>query len=303
MNTDKKLIVLGIGASLAAAFCTYKLSSSKKQPKTKKKTKKEIAKRVVDVEGCSMSGLSDVDITIINGEDGTQPVNQDQFTETSVPLSRVNYQRQKQIIRGVEVESVTSSDVTETIVPKHQKANRGRQRSPKKQEPRSSSVDSEEERFLQWQTQREQHLKAKNYVKNDKVYCEEDVSTKENDNSIERKKLNKFVTKYRKSRLRNRNNSANDFQIKKHLSEINGSLTEMCQSEKGSVYEEKSVVSKPDSLVNLVEQKSETNFFDIFLAISKPIVDDKKPTKRKLKKPRRKMRTHSNAYSEPNFNH
>lgn len=299
MNSDNKLIYLGIGASLAtAAFCTYKLTSKASKGHRRRRRQKEV--KVVDVDGCSQNGLSDVDITII---DGDQSVNGgkdvEKVTEASVPLYMT-----KQIIKGEDVVTCSSSEITDLVAPKRQKRNL-KSNIVKEDRERNSSVDSEEARFQQWQQQREQHLRAKNYVKNDKIYCDENIVAAEDDKRREKRKLDQFIKTYRKDRLRTRSTSnSGGLRIKSHFSEMNHSLTEMCQSEKDSACEVKSGVSKPDSLNQEIEQRNETNFFDIFLAISQPIVEDKKVKQRKkLRKTKRKMKMHSNAFSEPNFIH
>ena len=282
MKSENKLMILGIGASLTAAYCAYKLWSSKKQ---EEKPRKRAKPRVVDVDGSSDNGLSDIDITIINGDNNETF---DKFTETSVPLSRINFHKQKKR----EVDTLTFSSSKETIMQKKQS-----------DILRDLSVDSEDEKFKQWQAMRERQMYSKSYVKNDKVYCEGDSSTKDNDHEYEKKKLNTFITDYAKNKLRKRSCSfGNDFKPRKLRSDFNRSTSDLWLSNRESYVKENSIDSKPDSLVNMVKQKQEDNFFEILAAISKPLVEEK--SKKMLNiKIKKKKKTHSNANSEPNFNH
>jgi hypothetical protein len=277
MTSNNKLLLVGIGASLAAAYCTYRMTN---RPKQKSARNKKFIK-VRDVDGNSEEGLSDVEIEIINGEESiTQDDPIDKFTEASVPLSRVNYQRQKQIIRGEDTVTVTSWGITQNLPQKFRKGKRGRKAVQKEPPIRDLSVDSEEEKFQQWQREREQHLKEKNFTKNDRIYTEDDVSTKENEHNREKRKLCKFIKDYQKERSKvwpGKKTKLKD--MRSHFSELNLSLPDMVQSENGSAIEKKSGKSKNSLVCEEVQKKSEENFFDIFLAISKPIVYEKKTKK------------------------
>jgi hypothetical protein len=144
--------------------------------------------------------------------------------------------------------------------------------------------------------QREKKLKTRNFVKNDKVYSEEDDSTSVNTFHKEKRRLNRFITEYKNDRTRNKTGSSSV--IRSHLSEVNRSLTDMAYDEVDSVDTE-CYDSRQCALVKEVDEKNEMNFFDIFLAISKPIVNEKKIKRKRSGKV--KLRTHSNAFSEPNF--
>lgn len=164
---------------------------------------------------------------------------------------------------------------------------------------RASSVDSEDEKFNQWQMQREKKMKLRNYIKNDKIYSEEDNSTSVNTLHREKKRLNKFISEYKNDRIKHKSGSTSI--IRSHLSEVNRSLTDMANSEKDSA-DTRSHDSHKNTLSKEVDEKNETNFFDIFLAISKPIVNDRKGKKKSKKfKKAKKLRAHSNAFSEPNI--
>jgi hypothetical protein len=98
MNKEKGLIALGIGASLAAAYCTYKFTNtcpmSHKAPKHYKKVFK-----TKDADGCSDKELDNIELTIINGDEySDQGSKIDALSENSVPLSKVNIHYLKIII-------------------------------------------------------------------------------------------------------------------------------------------------------------------------------------------------------------
>lgn len=89
MNKEKGLIALGIGASIAAAYCTYKFSQICPKARNSKKQYRRVFK-TKDVDGCSDKELNDVELTIINGDDySDQGSKVEQFSEASVPLSKV----------------------------------------------------------------------------------------------------------------------------------------------------------------------------------------------------------------------
>ena len=281
MNSDSKYMILGIGASLTAAYWAYKMWSSKKQSKKQKKAAK---RRVVDVDSSSENGLSDIDITIINGDNNDTI---DKFTETSVPLSRINYHKQKK----VEMDSATFTSSTDHVMEK---------------KPvdilRDLSVDSEDEKFKQWQAMRERQANGKSYIKNDKVYCEGDSSTKDNDHEFEKKKLNTLITDYAKTKIRKRSGSLNkEFKPRKLRSDFNRSTSDLWKSERESWINENSVDSRPDSLVNMVKQKREDNFFEILALISKPLVEEKCKNYKLPIKIKKRKKIHLNANSEPSL--
>jgi len=279
MNTDNnKLILVGIGASLAAAYCTYKFTKT-----THKKRRVRAHSPIRDVEGCFQNGLSDVDITILNGEEcisKDEPT--DKITEASVPLSWINFNRQKQIIQGQDVESVTSSEITNHVAPNRQNLHKTRHVNQVDEQVREWSIDSEEERFQKWQKEREQHLNTNSYIKNDKICSEEQASTAANELTQEKKKLNRFIRRYKKDRMRSIRNSKRVKTAKSHFSEANRSLSDLCQTEVGSVCDGKSIASRiskksrKSEACEEVQKRGEDNFFDIFLTISQPIVEDTK---------------------------
>lgn len=193
---------------------------------------------------------------------------------------------------------MTSSDITKTIATNYQKGNNDRRRH---NHDRASSVDSEEERFNKWQQDREDKLNAPNYIKDDKIYTDTSYKANRNDKSTEKKRLRNFLTSYKNDRFKPKNKKRNS-SIRSHLTDVNTSnVGKGTISGNTSTKVLKTKESGPDSLNEEISEKRETNFFDIFMAISKPIVDDKKAKRRMKKKARRQARAHSNAVSEPNF--
>ena len=96
MDKDKGLIALGIGASLVAAFCTYKITKGGKR--SKRKVRRLF--KTKDVDGWSESGLTDVELTILNGEDGTdRSYTENEYSEQSVPLNKVSFDRIKMVTK------------------------------------------------------------------------------------------------------------------------------------------------------------------------------------------------------------
>jgi len=180
---------------------------------------------------------------------------------------------------------------------------RGRKRASNAKEDkkfeRNSSLDSEEEKFREWQQQRENKLKSLKYVKNDKVYIDISKSTEENDKSMEKKKLKHFMNNYKNERLKGRKERRKCC-VRSHLSEVNRSLTEMICSEKSNPNSKKDR-SNSSRLNENISGKAETNFFDIFVAVSNNIIEDNKPRKVKKRRTKRKVRAHSNAFSESKF--
>ena len=88
MNKEQGFIALGIGASIAAAYCTYKITKITEENSQKKKYRRMF--KTKDVDECSESGLTDIELTILNGEDITESnFNGDQYSESSIPLYKV----------------------------------------------------------------------------------------------------------------------------------------------------------------------------------------------------------------------
>ena len=160
-------------------------------------------------------------------------------------------------------------------------------------------MDSEEERFKKWQQERESKLNAVNYVKDDKIYVEPTTESTKQEKGSEKRRLKHFLSNYKKDRLK-KSSSNRNFHSRPHLSEVNKSLTEMGYSDKKSEIESETKGSKKNAMNPEIEDKNSTNFFDIFMAISKPIVDNKKSQKKLKRRMKRKARAHSNAFSVPN---
>ncbi|CAI2374576.1 unnamed protein product [Moneuplotes crassus] len=300
MNRDKGLIALGIGASLVAAFATYKMTKKEKK-RAKRKVRKLFKTR--DVDGNSDSVLCDIELTIIESDkDTNSSQTEEKYTEVSIPLNKKKKKKQglQKIIQGEDIdETVTSSEITKTIATNHWK--RPNAKNNDEHNERASSVDSEEERFNKWQKERQSKLHAVNYIKNDKIYTEINPDDCQKKRSQEKKKLKNFLTTYKKDRFKpvhkRRKNS-----IRSHLTDCNRSSTsKVSLSGKTSTRAQRTKDSGANSLNEELSEKKDTNFFDIFMAISKPIVDDKQERKRMRRRVRRQARAHSNAVSEPNF--
>ena len=89
MNKEQGLLALGLGASIAAAYCTYKITKASNKAKGKRRKNRKFLK-TKDVDGCSDNELDDVPITIIEGDDfSNSNFNEEKFSETSVPLNKV----------------------------------------------------------------------------------------------------------------------------------------------------------------------------------------------------------------------
>mmetsp|Transcript_4789 Transcript_4789/g.4523 ORF Transcript_4789/g.4523 Transcript_4789/m.4523 type:complete len:279 (-) Transcript_4789:47-883(-) len=269
--------------------------------KSNKKSKRLFKTR--DVDGCSESGLDEITLPLLDGDEGTETSYvQDKYSEISIPLNkeRSKYDRQKRIIRGEDIEeTITSSEITKTIEPNYNKRRNLQDYAGNRE--RTSSVDSEEERYNRWQRERENKLHAVNYVKNDKIYTEPAPKNPEKERSQEKRKLKNFLTTYKNDRFKPKN-SKRSSSIKSHLTDYQkSSAGKVSLSGNTSTKIQKTKESGGNSMNEEISEKRETNFFDIFMAISKPIIDEKKSRKRRKKRAKRQARAHSNAMSEPNF--
>ena len=137
MNKEGKYLLIGIGASVTATAAYYAMKMISGTNKPLKNTMKKYK--------CRVDGMSDdefSDITIMKGDESS--ANQEQDSEQSVPLSRINYHKQRKL-REYRPES-REKDLSRKRINIEQIF---------EQQSRDSSQDSENERFEQWQRKRE----------------------------------------------------------------------------------------------------------------------------------------------------